>query len=104
MFKEEDFIIVMRSETNTMSDFISSCGGLLGLFMGASVLSIVEVVYYFTLRLYFKLKRRQTVQPVGGIQVRPASVGSLPGSVSLGTIRNDDLSNQLEALSVQHMT
>lgn len=94
-FKEEDFIIVVRSETNTMSDFISSCGGLFGLFMGASVLSIVEMVYYFTLRLYFKLKRRQTVQPVAVIQVRSAPVGSVP----LGTNWNNDLSNHLEVLS-----
>lgn len=32
-------------------DFLANCGGLLGLFVGVSVLSIVEVFYYFILRL-----------------------------------------------------
>lgn len=51
LFKERSFISINRVETNTMYDFISSCGGLLGLFMGASVISVVEMIYHFTLRL-----------------------------------------------------
>lgn len=61
-FKERSFIAIIRSETSTMSAFISNCGGLFGLFMGASVLSIVELVYYFTLRLYLKLWRQEANQ------------------------------------------
>lgn len=54
MFKEKYFIAMVRSETTTAFDFIASCGGLLGLFMGISVLSIVELIYFFTLGLYCK--------------------------------------------------
>jgi hypothetical protein len=35
----------------TTLDFISYCGGSLGLFLGFSALSAVEIFYYFTLRL-----------------------------------------------------
>lgn len=39
---------------------MANCGGLLGLFMGVSVLSIVEVIYYFTLRLGCTLRIRRS--------------------------------------------
>jgi hypothetical protein len=35
-------------------DFVSYCGGSLGLFLGFSVLSAIEIIYYFTIRLFFK--------------------------------------------------
>lgn len=47
----------MRMEVNTLANFIASCGGLLGLFLGVSVLSIIEFLYYSTLRLYLTLRR-----------------------------------------------
>ena len=36
----------------TLLDFISQIGGLLGLFMGFSVISFVEVFYWFSFRLF----------------------------------------------------
>lgn len=51
-FKENQFISSKRSELTGMTDFVAACGGLLGLFMGISLLSIVEFVYYFSLRLF----------------------------------------------------
>lgn len=51
-----------RSERITLSDFVASCGGLLGLFMGISVLSIVEMVYFLTLRLGCKLRREMKIR------------------------------------------
>lgn len=63
-FKENSFIAMNRSETSTLPDFISSCGGLLGLFMGVSVLSLIELVYFFTLRLGCKMRQRQQTQIV----------------------------------------
>jgi len=38
----------------TAKDFWSQLGGLIGLFAGISVLSIVETIYFFTLRLFLK--------------------------------------------------
>lgn len=46
-----------RIEVNNFNNFISSCGGLLGLFLGVSVLSIIEFIYYFTLRLFWTIRR-----------------------------------------------
>ncbi|XP_058456441.1 pickpocket protein 28-like [Malaya genurostris] len=51
-FKQDNFIPLKRSEINGLSDMIASCGGLLGLFMGVSILSLVEMLYYCTLRPY----------------------------------------------------
>lgn len=91
-----------------MSTFISNCGGILGLFMGASLLSIVEIIYYFTLRLYFKLRQQRPVQSNREAMVRRNSIGV---QVDVDNDQYDDESNelsdgrsiQLEALSVQSL-
>lgn len=58
-FKEHQFITSHRSELYGYVDFLGACGGLLGLFMGVSVLSIIECLYYFTLRLGCSLQMRR---------------------------------------------
>lgn len=68
-FKESTFIPLVRSETSTTSDFIANCGGLLGLFMGVSVLSIVELIYFFTLRWFCKSKLQNA--DFGAMQTKP---------------------------------
>lgn len=57
-FRENQFMALKRSELYGEIDFLANCGGLLGLFFGASVLSIMEIFYYFTLRLGFSLRVR----------------------------------------------
>lgn len=42
-----------------MTDFAAACGGLLGLFMGISLLSIVEFVYYFPLRIFCSIRSKK---------------------------------------------
>lgn len=42
---------MQRSEVYGYTDFLANCGGLLGLFLGFSILSIVEIIYFLTLRL-----------------------------------------------------
>ncbi|KXJ70516.1 hypothetical protein RP20_CCG023314 [Aedes albopictus] len=49
-FREADFIPLVRKEVTSISEFIANCGGLMGLFMGVSLVSLVELVYYCTLR------------------------------------------------------
>lgn len=68
--KTAEFIPISRSELFSTTDLVANCGGILGLFMGFSLFSLAEIVYYCTLRpmaLYF-LKRRQltsnSTQPV----------------------------------------
>ncbi|XP_049303037.1 pickpocket protein 19 [Bactrocera dorsalis] len=41
-----------RQALRTRLDVVVTIGGILGLFLGASILSLIELVYYFTLRLY----------------------------------------------------
>lgn len=49
-FQGAEFIPLLRTEINSMSEIIASCGGLMGLFMGVSLMSVVELFYYCTLR------------------------------------------------------
>uniref|UniRef100_A0A182PJG9 Pickpocket n=1 Tax=Anopheles epiroticus TaxID=199890 RepID=A0A182PJG9_9DIPT len=49
-FKESYFITSKRSELYGWVDFLANCGGLLGLFMGVSILSLLEICYYISIR------------------------------------------------------
>lgn len=56
-FKDTDFDSQKRlSRTGTL-DFLSNSAGLLGLYMGMSILSIVELFYFFTVRLMCFIRR-----------------------------------------------
>lgn len=62
-FKEDQFIALKRAELFGITDFIASCGGLLGLFMGVSLLSLVEIIYFCTIRWIYRLKGKTQVPP-----------------------------------------
>lgn len=49
-FKDDDLFYSRRSELETVTDFIAKVGGLLGLFLGISALSIVEILYFALFR------------------------------------------------------
>lgn len=59
-YKDSKFIGLQRSEFFGQTDFLANCGGLLGLFMGVSILSLFEIFYYFTIRLFcnFRIKKK----------------------------------------------
>ncbi|XP_071871612.1 pickpocket protein 19 [Bombus fervidus] len=50
-------IIYHRALLYGFNDFLTGVGGAAGLFLGASVLSFVEIFYYGTIHLYFYVKR-----------------------------------------------
>ncbi|KAG6463948.1 hypothetical protein O3G_MSEX014180 [Manduca sexta] len=54
-FKSPRFMSMRRSELFGLTDFIANCGGLLGLFLGFSFLSLAEIFYYMTLRYFVML-------------------------------------------------
>lgn len=68
-FTEEQFIPQKRSESQSLIDILANAGGLFGLFMGASLLSFAELIYYLTLRIFFmrrhenNLIRREVSSP-----------------------------------------
>ncbi|XP_068083951.1 pickpocket protein 28-like [Anabrus simplex] len=55
-FKDMQIMTNKRSELYGPADFLANCGGLLGLFLGFSILSFIEIFYFLTLRLFFNLR------------------------------------------------
>lgn len=72
-FRENQFITSKRSELYGRTDFIANCGGLLGLFMGVSLLSIVEIIYHVTLRMCCDLRKRISTETSNRITLKPLS-------------------------------
>ncbi len=52
-FKNLHFMRQERGELFGFVDLFSNIGGLMGLCCGLSALSVVEVIYFFSIRLYF---------------------------------------------------
>ena len=50
-FSKSTIVQFKRSERMTWVDYISQIGGLLGLAMGFSMISAIEIVYWVTIRL-----------------------------------------------------
>ncbi|XP_063916929.1 pickpocket protein 28-like isoform X2 [Zophobas morio] len=50
-FKADDFITSERNEFYGPTDFLANFGGLVGLFTGVSVLSVLEILYFASVRL-----------------------------------------------------
>lgn len=63
-FKDRGVGHMERAEVYTLTDFMGMSGGLLGLFLGFSMLSIVEFIYFFTLRLLRNIRRSNTANAV----------------------------------------
>lgn len=57
LFKYHQYYASSRTELYGKMDFIdftAACGGILNLFMGISILSIIEIIYFATFRLVFR--------------------------------------------------
>lgn len=46
-----------RSELYGLYDFVSNFGGLFGLFLGMSLMSLFEIIYFATIRLAFSVRK-----------------------------------------------
>lgn len=62
-FKEQQFITSKRAELYGSTDFLAYLGGFLGLFLGVSVLSVIEVIYYFTLKMCCTMRIVESKKP-----------------------------------------
>ncbi|XP_055644078.1 pickpocket protein 28 [Toxorhynchites rutilus septentrionalis] len=58
-FSDTYFRSFTKGELVGFTDFLSNIGGLLGLFMGFSLISLAEVFYFITLRPLFAKRREQ---------------------------------------------
>lgn len=56
VFKDQQYFASIRSELYGTMDFIAQAGGILGLFMGISMLNLVEIIYFATIRVIFRSK------------------------------------------------
>jgi acid-sensing ion channel, other len=56
-FKDVDVLPLRRYQPFTFSDFLAQSGGMMGLFAGISALSIIELVYFMTMRWMTNLWR-----------------------------------------------
>jgi acid-sensing ion channel, other len=50
-FGDDEFIVLKRYATFGTVTLLSNIGGLLGLFLGVSALTVIEIFYFFILRL-----------------------------------------------------
>ncbi|XP_050440596.1 sodium channel protein Nach-like isoform X2 [Adelges cooleyi] len=68
VFQDISCIKYRREAMVTWDTLVASIGGIFGLCLGGSVLSIVELIYYFTIRLYKKIhetnKRQKKIAPL----------------------------------------
>ncbi|XP_012527253.2 pickpocket protein 28 [Monomorium pharaonis] len=63
-FVDSQFTKYVKNELFGFIEFLSSTGGLLGLFMGFSFLSFMEILYFSTMRLWCRLyNRRELPRP-----------------------------------------
>lgn len=58
-FRSISYFPYMLKRQFTETDFIAYTGGAFGLFLGISIMSFVEVFYYFTIRLLFAYVRNK---------------------------------------------
>ncbi|XP_065087743.1 pickpocket protein 28-like [Ochlerotatus camptorhynchus] len=77
-YKNSQFTPQKRSELYGLTDFLANCGGLLGLCLGVSLLSLVELFYFCSIRPFMLWKTRSQL---------PAKVenDSMPGISLLST-------------------
>ena len=45
------------SQRLTLTDFVASLGGIFGLYLGFSIVSFVEIVYWFTFMLAINMRQ-----------------------------------------------
>lgn len=61
-FKETQFTAIKRTVMYGITTLIANCGGIFGLFMGISSLSLIEFIYFFSVRLCSNLRKRSLIK------------------------------------------
>lgn len=58
-FEDSDFLAMRRHLAYSFADFVSQVGGIFGCFLGISIFSIIEIVYFCTVRMVKLVKREK---------------------------------------------
>lgn len=58
-YKTAEFLALQRIEKRTLMDMLVSFGGVLGLYLGGSLLSVIDLVFYCTSRDIYTLVRQK---------------------------------------------
>lgn len=75
-FREQSVVTLKREERYSFSDFLAICGGLFGLFLGISVLSVIEFFYFSTLRLFWTFRQRKS-ESERIVSLKPKTINSI---------------------------
>lgn len=67
-FKDDQIFPAKVSPSNNFIGFIAIAGSLICLFMGASLLSIFELLYYFTVCMFIAYRKNKQIEPVARIE------------------------------------
>ncbi|XP_048007454.1 pickpocket protein 28-like [Leguminivora glycinivorella] len=59
-YRRPRFVAMQRSELVGLSQFLADVGGTLGLFLGFSFLTLAEIFYYFSIKLFCAPKREDS--------------------------------------------
>lgn len=72
---KSEFIRMTKQELFSNTDLVASCGGILGLFLGISLISFVEFVYFRVIRPIFNLgKGKKCINRFGTGPVLPMTL------------------------------
>jgi len=63
VFRENQFVAMERSELYGPTELLANFGGLLGLFLGFSLMSVLELVYFCTIRLLCSVRMQLFKEP-----------------------------------------
>jgi Amiloride-sensitive sodium channel len=73
-FKSLNFYPFVLQQQLSVLDFVSYCGGSLGLFLGFSALSAIELIYFFTVKAFCIIRTRRKVKDSSSLQLKKKKV------------------------------
>lgn len=77
-FKTPQVITYKRAELYTATNILAIGGGLLGLFLGISAMSVIEFIYYFTIRMYWNI---QQLKPSPVLPFRQTTIATISNNI-----------------------
>ena len=93
-FDKDSILQYTRQENMTIVGYISQLGGLLGLFIGFSFISGVELIYWFTIRLY----KNNRINKAEVSELKETDEKSLSNDKKYNALASGEYSNAFDVL------